>query len=288
VDKSLLRRNRHGRYAVHELARQYAAQRLSEAQQEAQTRNRHLSYFMQLSEAAEPELRSGRQAVQWHERMKVEHDNLRAALDWSLSGGEFEPGLRMVGALWEFWMNRGHAHEGQTQAERFLARAEAAARTYSRARALHTAGVCAFYQGHCLAAASLLAEGIVVSRELGPGGEAVLAQAPIAQGYTKLELGDLDAVQSLSEENLTLSHELQDAWVRGHALNQLGTIDWYRGDLANAQRRFFESFASFQADGNSVMRGILSHVARPLRRCTGTPCQSTHIRTRSGQLTRPH
>jgi tetratricopeptide (TPR) repeat protein len=90
---------------------------------------------------------------------------------------------------------------------------------------------------------------------LGPGGKAVLAAALIAQGYTMLGLHDLDAVQSLSEETLTLSHQLQDAWTSGHALNQLGNIDWYRGDLANAQRRFLESFACFQADGNSVMRG---------------------------------
>jgi predicted ATPase/DNA-binding SARP family transcriptional activator len=255
VDKSLLRRNRQGRYAIHELARQYAAQRLAEAQQEAQARNRHLTFFMYLSEAAEPELRSGRQAAQWHDRIEVEHDNLRAALDWSFTDGEFEPGLRMVGALWNFWMNRGHAHEGQTQAERFLTRPEAATPTYTRSKALHTAGVCAFYQGHSRASAALLAEAIAISRALGPGRLYRLAHALIAQGYTMLDLHDLDAVQALNEEVLVLNHELQDAWIRGHALNQLGILDRYRGDMAKAQQRFLESFASFQADGHSVMHG---------------------------------
>src|SRR5690606_34847226 len=117
VDKSLLHRNLNGRYEVHELARQYDAAWLADAQQVVQTHNRHLEFFMRFAEAAEPQLRSGQQVAQWHDWVEIEHDNLRAALEWSLSGGEFEPGLRIVGALWEFWMDRGHAPEGQTQAE---------------------------------------------------------------------------------------------------------------------------------------------------------------------------
>lgn len=261
VDKSLLRHNQQGRYEIHELARQYAAQQLSEMQQEPETRTAHLHFFMHLSERAEPEIRSGEQSAKWHERMENEHDNLRAALDWSFTGNEVEPGLRMVAALWEFWMNRGHVHEGQIQAERFLARPEAATPTYTRAKALHTAGVCAFYQGHYQAAISWSTEGITISRALGSEGKYALALALILQGYTRLGLHDLDAVPVLSEETLTLGHELQDVWLSGHALNQLGIVERHRGDLAKAQQHFLKGFASFQADGHSVMRGpVLLHL----------------------------
>ena len=145
VDKSLLRRHLMG-------AMKSTNWRGNMRQPGSPTRSRKcrrataiLSFYALSPRAAEPNIRSGEQAAQWHEWVEIEHDNLRAALEWSLSGGELEPGLRIVGALWEFWMDRGYAPEGQSQAERFLARAEAAAptRTYEP-MALHTAGFAPF------------------------------------------------------------------------------------------------------------------------------------------------
>lgn len=257
VDKSLFSRQREGRYAIHELARQYAAERLVEAQQVAQTRNRHLAFFMGFAETAEPHLNSGSQLGQWHEWVENEHDNLRAALDWSFTSGELEPGLRIVGALWAFWMNRGYGQEGQNQAERFLARPEAGAPTYIRAKALHTAGVLAFYQGYFQVAIAWLTESIALSRTLGPDGRFVLAEALLAQGFTMLSLGDLEAAQTLSRESLALGDELQIPWMKGDALFQLADVARERGDDANARQRFFDSFACYEADGHSVMIGML-------------------------------
>jgi hypothetical protein len=48
------------------------------------TRDRHLDYFLRLAEDAEPKLRLTEQAI-WVERLAVEHDNLRTALDWGLT-----------------------------------------------------------------------------------------------------------------------------------------------------------------------------------------------------------
>ncbi len=109
VDKSLLRRTQQERYEIHELARQFAADRLAEAQQVTQTRQHHLRFFMHFAEEAEPRLRNGQHVTEWLDRIECEHDNLRAALEWALSGGEFALGMRIVGALWDFWMDRGYA-----------------------------------------------------------------------------------------------------------------------------------------------------------------------------------
>ena len=215
VDKSLLHRNRAGRYTVHELARQFAADRLVEMEEDERTRSRHLTFFMALSEDAEPKLRSGPQVVQWHDRIELEHDNIRTALDWALTSGEFEPGFRMVGALWEFWMNRGHAAEGQAQAERFLARAEASAPTGKRVKALHTAGVLAFYQGHHQAANAWAVEGVVICRELGPDGRSLLAMLLQTQGYISRGLNDFETMKSSVRKALRLGQELQDEWFQG-------------------------------------------------------------------------
>jgi tetratricopeptide (TPR) repeat protein len=256
VDKSLLRRNLNGRYEVHELARQYGAARLTEMQLEAQTRDRHLAFFMHFAETAEPNIRGGAQMAQWHEWVESDHDNLRAALDWSLSGGEIEPGMRIVGVLWEFWMTRGHAPEGQRQAERFLARPETAAHPLLRAMALHTAGVCALYHSRYQIALARLVEAAVIGRELGVSGKFVLALALLAQSYTLIGLQEFDGVQDLSREALALGQDLQEVWMEGDALCQLATLAWQRGDVENARRHFLECLNILQA-GDFYMSGYV-------------------------------
>ncbi len=51
---------------------------------------------------AEAQLRGPRQQV-WLTRLDQEHDNLRAALRWSLSARVYEQAGRLGVALWRFW-----------------------------------------------------------------------------------------------------------------------------------------------------------------------------------------
>jgi predicted ATPase len=43
---------------------------------------------------------------------EAEHDNLRAALEWSLQGGQAASGLQLIGPIWRFWFVRGYFTEG--------------------------------------------------------------------------------------------------------------------------------------------------------------------------------
>ena len=71
------------RYRLLETVRQYAEERLLERGSDGTVRRRHRDYFMALVEEAAPELQGADQA-NWLERIEVEHDNLRTALNWSL------------------------------------------------------------------------------------------------------------------------------------------------------------------------------------------------------------
>ncbi len=113
VDKSLLAVDHDdgvARYRMLESVRAYAQARLAEAGEEAAARERHLDYFLQLVERVEPELDAD--ADTWRLRLKVEHDNLREALDWGLTAENPERGRRLAAGLAWLW----HLHYMATAA----------------------------------------------------------------------------------------------------------------------------------------------------------------------------
>ena len=86
VGKSLVKQTEaHGdpRFAMLETIREYARERLIAAGDEERVRERHRDYFLALAEEAEPKLMGAEQAA-WLQRLEEEHENLRAALNWSL------------------------------------------------------------------------------------------------------------------------------------------------------------------------------------------------------------
>ena len=80
--------------------------------EEVATRDRHLSFFAGLGEQAERGLRTSATAS-WLSVLDAEHDNLRAALDWSLASGQPGSGARLVCAIGEFLYIRCFRTEGR-------------------------------------------------------------------------------------------------------------------------------------------------------------------------------
>src|SRR5262249_52329461 len=113
VDKSLVLMETgtggEARYRLLETVRQYSLDKLLEAGEMEPTREAHRDWYLALAEQAETELQGPEQG-QWLDRLEAEHDNLRAALQWSV---EAEKRLRLASALWRFWYVRGHLQEGR-------------------------------------------------------------------------------------------------------------------------------------------------------------------------------
>jgi hypothetical protein len=104
------------RFAMLVTIRDYAAERLDHSDDAADVRARHARAFMELAEAAAPHL-TGAEGAEWNDRLELEHDNLRAALDWATNAGEAEVALRLATALWRFWQVRGYLTEGAHRLE---------------------------------------------------------------------------------------------------------------------------------------------------------------------------
>ena len=80
----------------------YAADRLERRGGADAAHDRHLEWYLALTERAAPELR-GPRGSEWLARLDEEYDNIRAALAWSLGGGDCGSGLRLAALLWWYW-----------------------------------------------------------------------------------------------------------------------------------------------------------------------------------------
>jgi predicted ATPase len=117
LDKSLIRRDA-DRFSMLGTIQEYAAERLGPADE---TRRRHAEFFTELAEATQRDHLGPAQAP-LRRRFRIEWDNIRAALQWTIDSGETELGLRLAGALTTIWLDRNFAVEGQQWFETLLGR----------------------------------------------------------------------------------------------------------------------------------------------------------------------
>jgi hypothetical protein len=84
--------------------------------------------LLALAREAEPKIIGPDQAA-WLNRLDVEHDNLRTAIDWGLADPDRRAdGLTLATRFWWFWTKRGYFTEGQQRLERALGSQEQMAR----------------------------------------------------------------------------------------------------------------------------------------------------------------
>ena len=120
VDHSLVVMGTDGiepRYRMLVVVREFARDRLAEADRGDEVVERHARRFASLAEEAAPHLLTSRQR-EWLDRLSVEHDNLRAALEWAVAHDDGALAQSMAGNLWRFWQARGHLDEAAVLIDR--------------------------------------------------------------------------------------------------------------------------------------------------------------------------
>lgn len=233
VDKSLVIADTEDgppRYRMLETVRQYGRDRLRDAGEEPAARERHCDWFLHLAERAEPELH-GHQQSDWLDRLDREHDNLRAALEWSLTSADTDIALRLVVALIWFWDTRAYFREGRD----WLGRAIAASQTTGsalHAHALIAAGHLAWHQSDYREGQQLIEDGLVLFTELGE--KAGIAQSHWFLGLVASDLGDHARAVEIYERGLTLYRELGNRRGIMELLTWMGYAEHARGNVDRA------------------------------------------------------
>ena len=219
---------RETRYRLLETIRQYAAERLAEAGGTEPARHRHALAFLALAE------RERVVAV-----LSREHDNLRAALGWSLSGGS-EIGPRLARALGGFWRARGFLQEGRGWLERALALAPASGQ--ARADLLRLLGAVLYQAGDLPHAEASLSEG---SRA------AVAAGAWTVQARIRVMLADIHAQLGRSG----IAEAARESEAAAAVLETGGDLEGLaEAWLSIGQQRFFQGKGPASADAPASMR----------------------------------
>ena len=235
VDKSLVMTEEvdgKGRYRLLETARQYSRDKLLEFGGAASLRTRHLEWYLGLAENVDAELFRGKDQLVWLDRLEVEHDNFRAALEWSQRVGDergsmsdpqespdspespdsrspsVELGLRLAGALGGFWIIRNYYNEGYQWLEGALSRSNRAP----------------------VSALTMPAR----------------AKAIFRSGWILSLKGDKERAVKLTDESLALYRELEDKGGVSQSLSQLGTISWRQGNYVQGRALLEESLSLFQ------------------------------------------
>jgi len=130
------------RFRMLETLRHYAAERLAEAGEHERVARAHATYYTEVAERAEPQVRGPGQG-RWLQWLDTERDNVREALGWCRANGAAEPdlGLRLAGALGWLWYFASH-QDGSYEVTAMLA-AAADGTPAARARALQGLAVVA-------------------------------------------------------------------------------------------------------------------------------------------------
>jgi non-specific serine/threonine protein kinase len=242
VDKSLLMQEEQAdgepRLRMHETIRELGLEILEERGELESVRRRHAEYFVRLAGRAEHELRGPRQGV-WLRRLTREHDNVRAALTWSLADdaagdregcpdrARVELGLRLARALHWFWYIQCHLSEGRRWLEPLLAASDGVP-DHIRAGGLVTLGRMVQAQGDFARSARLFEEGAGLFERAGDGWWHAFTVGVLGQS-AMYNLG-YDPADALFQESLALFRGLGDEWGIGWSLGNLGRLAQIRGE----------------------------------------------------------
>lgn len=111
LNRSLMSHGYGRRYGMHPLLRQYAREKLEEQGMLVDAKTAHLETFVNYAQSQSDRMYDGQHYLESLKNLEIEQDNLRAALDWSLSGYDTHKGAALTLTLCEFWATRSQRIE---------------------------------------------------------------------------------------------------------------------------------------------------------------------------------
>jgi predicted ATPase/DNA-binding SARP family transcriptional activator len=236
VDHSLVRRWTDDRLSMLQTIRTYARERLDELGGSEELGRRHVDFLLTLADRSAQEGFEGEEI--WLHRIEEERDNIRGALDGSLTTDPVAA-LRLAAVLGRFWIIRDNA-EGYRWLSAALARAHGAEPAL-RADGLRWAGSTLYFLRDVEGALALFGEALAIFRELDDVQNTAWMLDRMAAPL--LRLGRLDDARAFAEESLALFRDIGDRRGTLYPMQKLGWVAWESGDRAEGEALIEESLS---------------------------------------------
>lgn len=256
ITKSLVRRSVAGRYDLHELLRQFAADQFAErADEKKATQSCHSDFYLTYFGQADGRLRSSTQRQTLAE-LTAEMDNIRIAWDWAVAHGEFkliEQTLRAFAMLYD---TRGWYQDGLDALGRALDVLET---TYGQSptdrtnqealgHLLTTRSLLTYRLGQHEQAQAMLERSLAILRPLN---DPRLIVEPITFLGTVMTLtGDNARAAELFSEGREKAVAVGDQWFAALCLSLQGSLSMYSGQYEVAYEQLQVAVAEWRAIGD--------------------------------------
>jgi predicted ATPase len=240
------------RYRLLETIRAYAADKLDGTGEGADLRDRHLAWFLDLAEQAEPRL-AGAGRGRLMQALEADHENFRRALDHSVETGATDRGLRLAAALAPFWTSHGNWKEACDYLEELVRLASDDAPHLSKA--LVAAGNMFMLRGDYARSEALLER--AHTRASAAGATDILAQSLSGLGYIAFRRSRQDAAEALWNDALRASRKAGHGRVAATVLRSLAIAAGSRGDQQRCARLLEEGLALASKAGDEQLRRLL-------------------------------
>ena len=239
------------RYRLLETIRAYAADKLSGTGEQAELRDRHLAWFLDLAELAEAQLAgSGRRRLM--QALEADQENFRRALGHSVETRAVDCGLRLAAALAPFWTSHGNWKEACGYFEELLQLAPDDAPTLSKA--LVAAGNIFILRGDYATSEVLLERAQTRARAAGDAD--LLAQSLSGLGYIAFRKSRHDEAEALWTEALDAGRKAGDSRA-ATVLRSLAISAGARGDQQRCAHLLEEGLALASKGRDEQLRRLL-------------------------------
>jgi non-specific serine/threonine protein kinase len=186
------------RFTMLETVRRYGLERLEEAGETSELRERHRDWCLQLVAGPPPEAFDTAHA----ERLLPDLENLRAALRWTLETGQLEAAARLGLGMTFVWHLRGSFGEGRAALTDVLDLAPEDCTSAGVAHAGTWAAIMATNQGDYAGAEKLLLRAVQLARATGDGFALLFAENQL--GWIAFTRGDIAAARGAYERTFQI------------------------------------------------------------------------------------
>ncbi|MCA1554737.1 MAG: tetratricopeptide repeat protein, partial [Chloroflexi bacterium] len=257
MDKSLLRQvevNGEPRFSMLETIREFAHERLAQSSEWRDVQERHFNFYVTLVEQVKLELR-GRLQREYLERLELDHDNFRAALDWAWQLHLDEQLLRLGAALDLFWRQRDDWSEACKWFGLMLTLDTQPEHDDLRRHILVSSAYVAFFSGEFETARQQARTCLEVSQAVGD--QQRQAEAYLVLGTTAMAQSAFAEAHTLLQQAQTLFRAAGDQLGVGDALHWLGHTAQEQGDYAQARAYFQDSYTRMNTLGDLTTQTLL-------------------------------